>query len=65
MLMYGRRKSAKLGLVGGAAYLGAAVFIVVIFLWGRTLWWVGLVIIGLVVPVYIGADRFNQSSAPK
>lgn len=60
MLFYGRQHSPKLGLVGGVGFLGAAVLFIAVALWGRALWWAGLVILLLLVPVFVGADRFNQ-----
>jgi hypothetical protein len=60
MLFYGRQQSPKLGLLGGVGFLGAAVLFIAVALWGRPLWWAGLVILLLLVPVFVGADRFNQ-----
>jgi hypothetical protein len=60
MLFYGRQHSPKLGLVGGVGFFGAAVLFIAVALRGRALWWAGLVILLLLVPVFVGADRFNQ-----
>ncbi len=60
MLFYGEQQSPRLGLLGGVGFSGAAVLFIAVALWGRALWWAGLVILLLLVPVFVGADRFNQ-----